>query len=159
MNQSLTLFFGIAAVVIFVSISAFKNFLANRHAKKMQALNEELEYLCREISKLSGPNLTTEHIPQRFPSKEAATAFGEKWSLGGQQGFCAKSVDASGFDEDHPKYDKTSISGGILYTYPAQFFGLKSLNINNQDQWLEFAAAKNRWLQNYLNYLSSSSRQ
>jgi hypothetical protein len=119
------------AVVIFMVIilartlrCAFSDWLARSRAIKLKNLHDEREQLCKEISTYPTPRLTSEHIPQQFPSKEAAQAFGERWSRGRADSFRAKAVDVQSCDEDHPLFDKTSISGGILYTYPALFFGM-----------------------------------
>jgi hypothetical protein len=113
----------------------------------------ELEQLCTEISSLSPLRLTTEHIPQRFPSKEAARTFGEKWSRGGSDSFRAKSIDVDSRDEDHPNFDSAAVVGGILYIYPALFFGMKEAHRDDDDWYLEFSSAKNQWLKDYLAHL------
>ena len=80
-----TLFCFTALILLAIGFS-FRGFYyewqTKRRAVKMKRIEDELEQLCREISAYSTPRLTSEHIPQRFPSKEAAIAFGEKWSRG-----------------------------------------------------------------------------
>ncbi len=156
MNQLLVILLGFLVVGVFVSlVEALKIFFVNRHAKKMKSLDEEFLQLCKEISTFSGPKLTTEVIPQQFPSKEAAKDFGNKWSLGGNECYSAKAIDINNYDENHPKFDANSISGGILYAYPALFFGLKTSS-GNSDQWyLEFSKARNHWLHQYLKHLKN----
>ncbi len=124
MAELKTLFLVIVAIAIFFAVgraarNIFSEWQAKRRAEILKKFEEELEQLCKEISTYSTLRLTTEHIPQRFSSKEAAREFGEKWSRGGADSFSVKVIDNQGRDEDHPNFDKTTISGGILYTYPA----------------------------------------
>ncbi len=133
----------------------FYEWQAKRRAEKMKRIERELEQLRIAISAYSTPRLTTEHIPQRFSSKEAAMAFGEKWSRGGKDSYSAKFIDSQNRDEDHPSFDKTSTSGGILYTYPALFFGMKEAHRDDDAWFMEFALAKNQWLKDYLAHLKS----
>lgn len=133
--------------------NAFLDWLGKRRTVKLEALNTELEQLCREISCYRPPRLTTEHIPQMFPSKEAAEAFGERWSRGGATAYRAKAIDNKDRDEDHPHFDQSSIAGGILYTYPAQFFGMSEAHRDDDDWFIDFTLAKNLWLKDYLSDL------
>ena len=148
------------AVIIFIVIilaqtlrCAFSDWLARSRAIKLKKLHGEREQLCKEISTYPTLRLTSEHIPQQFPSKEAAQAFGERWSRGGADSFSAKAVDVQSCDEDHPRFDKTSISGGILYTYPALFFGMSEAYKDDDAWFLDFNLAKNKWLKDYLEHL------
>jgi hypothetical protein len=100
--------FAVAAVGLLVR-ETFRSF----HARAQEKLDDEIKLLCEEISTYPGPQLTAEHIPQRFPSKEAAQAFGERWSRGGPDSFSARAVDVNNRSDDLPGFDKTSISGGI----------------------------------------------
>lgn len=125
---------------------------------KLEALNTELEELCKEISSYPTPRLTTEHIPQRFPSKENAESFGERWSRGGAIAYRAKAFDGKGYDEDNPNFDQASIVGGILYTYPALFFGMKEAHRDDGDWFIDFTLAKNQWLKDYLSDLRKNQR-
>ena len=121
----------------------------------MKRLEDELQQLYKEISTYSTPQLTTENIPQKFSSKGDAIAFGEKWSRGGRDSYSAKFIDSNNFDEDHPSFNKASVSGGILYTFPALFFGMKEPHRDDDEWFMEFAFARNRWLKDYLAYLKS----
>lgn len=148
-----TIFLIVAAIVAAVGWSLFKEWKAERMASKKAKLEDELRKLCVEISAYPGPLLTGEHIPQRFPSKQEAVAFGETWSRCGKEGFKAKSVDSQGLDEDHPNFDSSTVSGGILYTYPALFFGITKPYQDSEEWFIEFSEAKNKWLRDYLGYL------
>lgn len=88
-----------------------------------------------------------------MPSKEAAQAFGERWSRGGPDSFWAKAVDVQGRYEELPGFDKTSSSGGILFTYPALFFGMREAHRDDGAWWLDFIRAKKRWLEDYRDHL------
>lgn len=160
MASNTLLIVGITVVVVIGVISALRNaylnWLAKRRTVKLEALNTELEQLCKEISSYPTPRLTTEHIPQRFASKEAAEAFGERWSRGSATSYRAKAVDNKDCDEDHPRFDQASIAGGILYTYPALFFGLSEAHRDDDDWFIDFTLAKNRWLKDYLSDLRGS---
>ncbi|MFZ3087793.1 MAG: hypothetical protein WA123_06985 [Methylotenera sp.] len=151
-----TLFLIVAAIIVALGWSRFKEWKTKRLALKRARLEDELKQLCGEISTYSTLRLTGEHLPQRFPSKQAALEFGEKWSRGGKEGYKVKSVDDHGRDEDHPSFDGTSTPGGILYTYPALFFGMTEPYKDNEQWFIEFAEAKNKWLKNYLTHLKSS---
>lgn len=158
MAELKTLFLVCLAAGIFLVISRtvkdiVSEWQANRRAAKLKGLEDELDQLCKEISTRSTLRLTSEHIPQRFSSKEAASAFGEKWSRGSADSFWAKAIDSENRDEEHPNFDRTSISGGILYTYPALFFGLKEAHRDDDEWFLKFALAKNQWLRDYLAHL------
>ena len=162
MAQIKTLFIVCLAVVVFIAIVNYlrdfaSDWLAKKRANRLKVLNNELEQLCKEISTYPTPRLTTETIPQKFPSKEAAQAFGEKWSRGGEGSFKAKAIDTKNRDEDHPAFDKTSISGGMLYTYPALFFGMREAHREDDVWFLDFTLAKNQWLKDYLSYLKDES--
>lgn len=132
---------------------AFLDWLAKRRTLRVEMLNTELEQLCKEISRYTVAELTNEHIPQRFPTKEAAEAFGEKWSRGGATAYRAKAVDNKGCDEDHPSFAPALIVGGILYTYPALFFGMSEAYRDDDEWFIDFAMAKNLWLKDYLSDL------
>jgi hypothetical protein len=131
----------------------FSSWLAMSRASKQKKLENEIEQLCREISTCPGPRLTTEDIPARFPSKDAAHAFGERWSRGGPDSFSAKAVDVNDRSENFPGFDKASISGGILFTKPALFFGMRETYRDDDAWWLDFLRAKNRWLEDYRDHL------
>ena len=162
MASSTLLNIGIVALVVIGVVSAsrnaYLNWLARRRAMKLEALNTELEQLCKEISSYPAPRLTSEHIPQRFPSKEDAAAFGERWSRGGTAAYRVKAVDKKNCNEDHPNFDQASIAGGILYTYPALFFGMKEAHRDDEDWFIDFTLAKNRWLKDYLSDLRGNQR-
>jgi len=55
----------------------FRDWRMVRDFKVKKLLDEECELLCTEIHTYPGPRLTTEYIPQNFPSKMAAQEFGE----------------------------------------------------------------------------------
>ncbi len=162
MTSNTWLIVGIVTLVVIGVVSALRNayldWLAKRRTVKLEALNTELEQLCKEISSYSTPRLTTEHIPQRFPSKKDAEEFGERWSRGGAAAYRVKAVDNKGCDEDHPKFDKTSIAGGILYTSPALFVGMKEAHREDDDWFIDFTLAKSRWLKDYLSDLRENQR-
>jgi hypothetical protein len=129
--------------------------LAMSRARNRKKLDDEIEQLCQEISTYPGPRLTTEDIPQRFPSREAAQAFGETWSRGGADSFSAKAVDAQGrIEGSSPGFDKTSISSGILFSTPALFFGMRETQRDDDAWWLDFLRAKKRWLEDYRDHQS-----
>ena len=148
----------IAAGVVSALRNANFDWRAKRRTVKLEALNTELEQLSKEISSYPTRRLTTEHIPQRFPSKEDAAAFGERWSRGGTAAYRVKAVDNKNCDEDHPNFDQASIAGGILYTYPALFFGMKEAHRDDEDWFIDFTLAKNRWLKDYLSDLRGNQR-
>lgn len=149
---------GLATLVIACMLQrAYLDWLTNRRTEKLAALDAELVDLCKEIAHNSKLRLSSEHIPQKFPSKEDAEEFGKKWSLGGEAAYRATAVDDKNCDESHPKFDRASISGGILYTYPALFFGLNDVHRDDDDWILDFMQAKNSWLKNYLSDLKLSS--
>lgn len=128
---------------------AVDNWRKKRHLHLIRVLDNELQNLLLEIDSVSSVKLTTEIIPNRFISKEAAQAFGEKWCAGETSCFKALAIDHANNDENHPNFDRNSISGGILYSYPAQFFGLAEAN-DGSDKWLEkFCVARNDWLKRY----------
>lgn len=147
----------IAILVLFAFARAIGQFVSDWRAKRRaiatRAADVEAEGLCQDISTLSPVKLTTEYLPQQFPSKAAAQSFGEKWSLGGPDSFKAKDIDSQGRDEDHPHFDKSSISAGILYTYPALFFGMKDAHRDDDEWFLSFVLARNQWLRSYLTHL------
>lgn len=158
MTELKTFFLLCLAGVIFFAIAStarktFSEWQAKIRAAKLRRLQDDLVQLCKEISSYSALRLTSEHVPQLFPSKEAAGAFGEKWSRGEAESFRAKSIDNQNRDEDHPNFDKTTISGGILYTYPALFFGMKEAHREDDEWFLDFTLAKNQWLKDYLAHL------
>jgi len=148
-------------VVLLAGLSvrnAFSNWLGRSRARKREKLDDEIEQLCREISTYPPPRLTTEHIPAWFPSKEAAQAFGERWSRGGPDSFSAKAVDVHSRDEDHPGFEKTAVSAGILFTTPALFFGMPEAHRDDDAWWLDFLRAKKRWLKDYCDHLRKGGR-
>ena len=120
-----------------------------RTNRKIAELNNDIDSLEREIAARSPVRLTTEAVPQRFPNKEAAQAFGERWSRGDATSFTARAVDAKGFDEDSQYFDSSSVSGGILYSAPALFFGMREAYRDDDKWFLEFTRAKKGWLQAY----------
>lgn len=130
---------------------------ARRRAVALGALEDELVVLCKEVARLSPVHLTTEVVPQRFPSKVAAQSFGDTWSLGDAASFTAKAVDSQNRDEDHPLFDATSVSGGLLYSYPALFFGMKEAHRDDEEWFLDFARSRNRWLRKYLAHLKNET--
>ena len=144
-------------IVIALAWLLFNEWKVKRLALKRARLEDELKQLCGEISACSALRLTSEHLPQRFPSKQAAIDFGERWSRGGKGSYKAKSSDADGRDEDHTSFDRTSTPSGILYTYPASFFGIEEPYRDDEQWFLKFAEAKNKWLKDYLAYLKSDS--
>jgi hypothetical protein len=133
-------------------ISSYEDHRSKSFAKKIERLDSEIQELLQTIlEEYPAPTPTSDGIPQRFPSKRAAQVFGERWSRGDQSSFIAKAVDASGYDEDHPRFDKTSVRSGILYSKPALFFGMKQA-YRGDDVWsLEYQRAHKSWLENYLN--------
>lgn len=141
-------------ITIRIVLSNYDDARSKSRAKKMEKLEAEILELLRTIrEEYPSPPLNSEGVPQRFPSKRAAQAFGERWSRGDRDAFTAKAVDASGNDEDHPKFDKTSVGSGILYAKPALFFGMKVAYRDNDAWWLDFRRAKKSWLENYLDQL------
>jgi amino acid transporter len=88
---------GVWILVVVASLirDAHSNLISNSREKKRKKLECEIEQLCREISTYPGPQLTNSGIPQGFPSKEAAQAFGQRWSRGGPGSFSAKALDAN----------------------------------------------------------------
>jgi hypothetical protein len=139
----------VVAVAVLTLRDTFSNWLARSRARKRRKLDDEIEQLYLEISTYPAPQLTTEHFPQRFPSKEAAQAFGERWSRGGPDSFSAKAVDVQSRHEGLPGFDETSISGGLLFTYPALFFGMREAYRDDDAWWLDFLRAKKQWLKDY----------
>lgn len=147
----------LAFVFVRTICSAVSRWRAEQRTAAIAVLDNELAVLCNEVSRLSSVRLTTELVPQRFPSKNAAQSFGEKWSMGGADSFKAKALDGANRDEDHPQFDSTSVSGGILYSYPALFFGMNEA-YRKDDEWLlSFARARNAWLKSYLTHLKNGS--
>lgn len=144
---------GVLAIAAFTVRAIISNSITESRARKVKELEEEIDQLCREIAQYPGPQLTTEDIPAHFPSKDAAQAFGEKWSRGGPDSFSAKAVDRNGRYEGLPGFDQRSISGGILFTYPALFFGMPEAHRGDDVWWLEFLRAKERWLRDYSGHL------
>lgn len=148
------------AVVIFIVIilvrslrGAYSDWLARKRANTLKILKDEREQICKEIAAYPTPRLTSETIPQRFSSKEAAQVFGERWTRGAEDSFRAKAIDVQGCDEEHPRFDKTSIAGGILYTYPALFYGMSEAHRDDDAWFIDFNHAQNEWLKDYLEYL------
>lgn len=152
-----TIFLIVASIIVAAGWSLFKAWKAERIATKKARLEDELRKLCIEISAYPGPSLTGEHIPQRFPSKKEALAFGETWSRCGKEGFKAKSVDSQSHDEDHPKFDSSAVSGGILYIYPALFFGMKEPYQDSEEWFMGLSEVKNKWLRDYLAHLKAGA--
>ena len=52
-------------------------------------------------------------------------------------------------DEGLPGFDKTSISGGILFPTPALFFGMHEAYRDDAAWWLDYLRAKKNWLEDY----------
>ena len=155
------IFWMIAIAIVFTGLAttlkhSFYSLLAKNRNAKLKILQDGSDKLCTEIAAYSKLNLTSEYIPQRFSSKEIAQAFGKRWSRGGVDSFRAKSVDNNDCDEDHPRFDETSISSGILYTYPALFFGMNEAHKEDDEWFLDFNEAKNQWLKSYLEHLKQS---
>jgi hypothetical protein len=146
----------VAAGAVSALREARSNWSAKRHAEKSRELDDEIAKLSQAISGYAGPALTTEHIPQWFPSKEMAQAFGERWSRGGPDSFSAHAVDAHKRCETHPKFDRTSMSGGMLDAIPALFFGMREAHREDDAWWLDFQRAKKHWLKDYLDHLKRS---
>lgn len=155
--SSTSLLIIVAAIFVAVGWSLFNDWKVKRLALKKAKLEDELQQLCADVSTYSTLRLTSEHIPQKFPSKQDAIAFGEMWSRGGKEGFKAKSIDAQGYDEDHPSFNSATASGGILYTYPALFFGMAEPYKDDEQWFIEFSEAQNKWLRDYLAHLKASS--
>ena len=143
----------IAVGVVLAIRKNFIDWLAESRARKREKVEEEIKQIHQEISTYLGPRMTTESIPQRFPSKEAAQAFGDRWSLGGPDSFSVEAVDVHGRHEGLPGFDKTSISGGMLFSYPALFFGMSEANRDSNSWFFDFLRAKKRWLENYRDHL------
>lgn len=141
----------ILAIVTLPVRHIFCNWVARNRAGKRKKLDDEIEHLRLEILSYPGPALRRENIPPRwFSSKEAAQAFGERWSRGGPDSFWAMAVDINGRPEDHAGFDKTTITWGILRTNPALFFGIREA----PDPWrLDFLRTKKRWLKDYRDHL------
>jgi hypothetical protein len=148
----------LVAAVVFPIRAGILHLWATRRATELKNLDHEIDRLFREIAAYPGPRLTGEAIPQRFPSKEAAQAFGEKWSRGGPESFSAKAVDAEGRYEDLPNFDRTSISSGMLFPYPALFFGMREAHREDDAWYLDFRLAKKRWLTAYRDHLRNRER-
>lgn len=129
--------------------SAFSKRRALRRARETLLLQQLIEGLYREISSLPSPPLTVEGIPKRFPSKEAAQVFGERWTRGGPASYRARDIDSAGRDENHPKFDPEDVGGGILYYTPALFFGMDDPYREDESWYIEFLRAKKAWLENY----------
>ena len=109
-----------------IAILIYRDIRSKVRKKQMLRLRSEIqELVCSIVEEYPSPTLTSEGIPQGFPTKGAAQVFGERWSRGDRNSFSAKSVDANGNDENHPKFDNTSVRSGRLYPKPALFFGMK----------------------------------
>ena len=123
-----------------------------KNKQQTESLQRECERLCKEVSEFPGPRLTSEYIPQAFDTEEDARRFGKRWSRGGDAAYWTKKIDANGRDEDHPHYDPAAGVAGLLYCYPALFFGLKAMN--GDDAWfVAYGKARNSWLNEYVAYL------
>ena len=147
----LTILWLIVAIVVVRGISRIiSGWRAKRRIAALAALDREVVVLCKEASQLSPVRFTTELIPQHFPSKEAAQLFGDTWSMGGSDSFKAKAIDSENRDEDHPNFNSAKVSGGILYSYPALFFGMKNAHGEGDEWFLSFARARNAWMKKYL---------
>jgi hypothetical protein len=144
---------GVLAIVAFAAKTIISTSLAERRARKVKELTEEIGQLCREIAQYPGPQLTSGGIPAHFPSKDAAQAFGERWSRGGPDSFSVKAVDRNERYEGLPGFDQSSICGGILFSYPALFFGMPEAHREDDAWWLEFLRAEERWLRDYSDHL------
>lgn len=117
-----------------------------------------MSILMKEINDFPGHDLTFEGLPQRFPSKESAQAFGAKWSKGSTDSFSVYHNDRNFYDEHHPKFNSKDIKGGILYLTPALFFGMKTASNEegdeNSDIWFwKYSKVKLKWIKEYRNYL------
>ena len=134
---------------LFVRATVF-NWLARRRREK---LDNEIKQLRLEIATYSAPRLTSEDIPLHFPSKDAAQAFGERWSRGGRDSFSVEAIDLQGNPEQHPRFDKSTISGAKLFAYPALFFGMSEAYRNDAAWRLDYLRAKKRWLEEYRDHL------
>ena len=141
-----TLFF-----VARVTRSALSKRRAIQRARETVLLQQLIESLHRDIAALPSPPLTAEGIPKRFPSREAAQTFGERWSRGGPGSFRARDVDAAGHDENHPMFngEEEKTAGGILYATPALFFGMDDPYREDEGWYVEFLRAKKSWLEHY----------
>jgi type II secretory pathway pseudopilin PulG len=105
-----------AVIATRIAISVYRDIRSKVREKQMLRLGSEIQELVRAIVReYPSPPLTSEIIPQRFPSKGAAQVFGERWSRGDLNSFSTKSVDADGYDENHPKFDNTSIRSLLLF--------------------------------------------
>jgi ABC-type nickel/cobalt efflux system permease component RcnA len=141
----------VAALIVRQTFRTFRGWQQKR-------LESKIEQLRAEIATYPGPRLTTANIPQRFPSKDAAQAFGERWSRGGPDSFCAKAIDVHGWIEYQPSFDKTSISEGILFSTPALFFGMREAHRDDDAWWLDFLRAEKQWLRDYRDHLRKNKR-
>jgi hypothetical protein len=151
-------FWAAVVVAVMVGVSAtvavIRDALSKTATERINRFATQIEELHRAITnEYPSPPLTLECLPQEFPSKQAAQAFGDRWSRGKKDCYWAKSVDASGNDEDHPRFDRSSIVGGRLYTHPAVFFGMASAHGDSDAWWIEFQRLRKQWLENYLNQL------
>src|SRR5262249_44439287 len=135
------------------AMSAATGLAENRRARLTAKLQKQISELHLEIAKLPSPRFTTESVPQRFPSKEAAQSFGQRWSRGGPESFSARAVDNNGNEENHPYFNQSGTAGGILYSAPALFFGMPEAYRDDGKWFLEFTRAKKAWLEDYLNQL------
>ena len=152
----------LAVIVVLVIVAGavkgvISHLLTENRARKREKLDNEIEKLCREIAQYPGPQLTTNSIPARFPSKGAAQAFGEKWSRGGPDSFSVQAVDSNGRYEELPDFDKTSISGGIPFSYPALFFGMAEAHRDDDPWYLDYLRAQKKWLQDYSDHLRATA--
>jgi hypothetical protein len=147
-----------ATVVIRTARAALSKRRAIQRARETVLLQRLIEGLCQDIAVLPSPPLATEGIPKRFPSREAAQTFGERWSRGGPGSFRARDIDAEGRDENHPKFNGEEAGGGILYATPALFFGMEDPYREDDGWYVEFLRAKKSWLENYRAQLKEGVR-
>ena len=129
--------------------AALKKRRAIERARETAALQKLIESLYQEISVLPSPPLATEGIPKRFPSRQAAQTFGERWSRGGPASFRTRDVDTAGHDENHPQFNRAELGGGVLYPMPALFFGMTDPHGDDEGWYLDFLRAKKSWMENY----------
>jgi len=142
----------IAAAFVIAGLSRLRS---RQLVTRRERLETKLNALIVDASKLHGPRLTAELIPQNFPSKEAAQAFGERWTRGDQNSFSAKAVDQNGRSEDLPGFDEKNSVSGRLYSLPALFVGMKEASGTTEDWYIRFLEAKIAWLNDYIGKLRS----
>jgi hypothetical protein len=70
-----------------------------------------------------------------------------------------RNVDVNGRSEDLPGFDKTAISGGILFSTPALFFGMREAHRDDDSWWFDFLRAEKRWLRDYRDHLRAFAKR